>query len=347
MAQSDICPQQKNCTACTSQTDGFFTCRWCIATNACYPHVLINSACANVGDVVSTPFNCPVEPFSRAPYSDVTARNSLFLSAAAYSPTPAACLQQHMPTMVVYNQYDVLCDDRNNSCWAYTAVSTSDRRVVISFRGTRGFEQLALEIFHGAEGTFGKMVDFAAGGKVIDYFSYAFYAMWNSGLQRDLADLNQRYNDYQLWIVGHSLGGALASMTSALVVTKGLWNFATVHLMTFGQPRVGDISYAQIVEENVAYRYRVVHEHDIVPHIPPEIPDGVVDSPIHHRFEVWYDNDMSYGSPFILCFQPEDLHCSSAHLDLSVFDHLSYFGTSVGDYGRDNCTGPFDFGFPT
>lgn len=107
-----------------------------------------------------------------------------------------------MPDMQVYSQFDVPCDDHNNSCWAYTAVSHTERRVVLSFRGTRGFEQLALEILNGAEGSLGEMVDFAAGGKVLKYFSNAFYAIWNAGMLKDLAYLNLHNEGYQLWVFG-------------------------------------------------------------------------------------------------------------------------------------------------
>lgn len=136
-------------------------------------------------------------------------------------------------------------------------------------------------------------------------------------------------------------------MMSALVTTKALWNNAAVHLMTFGQPRVGNAAYAQVVEQYIGYRYRVVHEYDVVPHIPPPIPGGISDGPFHHRFEVWYNNDMSHASSFTVCKQAEDLHCSGAHYDVSVTDHLYYYGVEVADYGRANCSGPFDFGTRT
>ena len=136
----------------------------------------------------------------------------------------------------------------------------------------------------------------------------------------------------------------MASMTAGLVTTKGLWNIVKVHLITFGQPRVGDISYAQVIERNVAYRYRVVHEYDLVPHIPPQISGHLLDTPFHHRYEVWYDNNMGHKSPFIVCLQAEDPHCSDSHIDVSILDHLAYFGVHVGRFGRANCSDPFDFG---
>lgn len=106
-----------------------------------------------------------------------------------------------MPDMLLYTQYIVPCDFRNDTCLSFTAVSPTQRRVVISFRGTNNFEQLALEVMNGAQGTFGEMVNFPAGGRVLEYFNDAFFALWNAGLQRDLAYLKLRFYDYDLWVL--------------------------------------------------------------------------------------------------------------------------------------------------
>lgn len=105
-----------------------------------------------------------------------------------------------MNDMVLYSQYEIPCDSQADTCRAFTAVSLSQRRVVVSFRGTLGFEQLAFEIINGAEGTLGEMTDFPAGGKVLYYFSNAFFAIWNAGLERDLTSLKKKYGDFQLWV---------------------------------------------------------------------------------------------------------------------------------------------------
>jgi hypothetical protein len=42
-----------------------------------------------------------------------------------------------------------------------------------------------------------------------------------------------------------------------------------VHLMTFGQPRIGNAVFASYFAKIVPNTIRVTHEHDIVPHLPP------------------------------------------------------------------------------
>ncbi len=57
------------------------------------------------------------------------------------------------------------------------------------------------------------------------------------------------YVNYQ--VVGHSLGGALASLCAALIIKLNIYPAEHVKLMTMGQPRVGDIAYAKAHDELV------------------------------------------------------------------------------------------------
>ncbi|MEL6814555.1 MAG: lipase family protein [Cyanobacteria bacterium J06598_3] len=70
-----------------------------------------------------------------------------------------------------------------------------------------------------------------------------------------------------LYITGHSLGGALATMAAAALVDH---NIAVAGVYTFGQPRVGDRTFVSQLNQNTGGRvYRFVNNNDIVPHVPP------------------------------------------------------------------------------
>lgn len=59
---------------------------------------------------------------------------------------------------------------------------------------------------------------------------------------------------------GHSLGGALASLAAIRTVLDGVRNSNQIKLITFGQPRTGDTTYAFNHDRLVPYSYRLVNE---------------------------------------------------------------------------------------
>lgn len=88
-----------------------------------------------------------------------------------------------------------------------------------------------------------------------------------------LEELIEKYPKYQLTLVGHSLGGALAALASLEYHYRG-W---TPKVTTFGEPRVGNFALTQYFDRafptqkqpdtNSTYR-RVTHAGDPVPLLP-------------------------------------------------------------------------------
>lgn len=92
-----------------------------------------------------------------------------------------------------------------------------------------------------------------------------------------LKELHQRYPDYPVHLVGHSLGGAVAALAALeLKVVMGVDN---VVVTTFGEPRVGNEGFVQYLDavfalkeghkpvEEQTYR-RLTHVDDPVPLLP-------------------------------------------------------------------------------
>jgi hypothetical protein len=74
------------------------------------------------------------------------------------------------------------------------------------------------------------------------------------------------YNKKPLWVVGHSLGGALATLAAFRLVTDGV----SVHQVeVFGSPRVGNESFADVYKSKVPQTFRWVHENDLITMVPP------------------------------------------------------------------------------
>lgn len=79
--------------------------------------------------------------------------------------------------------------------------------------------------------------------------------------------LNQLPADKPLFITGHSLGGALATLAALDVARNTVFSSPVVY--TFAAPRVGDPSFVQTYNYTVHTHWRFQNEFDIVPHLPP------------------------------------------------------------------------------
>lgn len=91
-----------------------------------------------------------------------------------------------------------------------------------------------------------------------------FNRIW-SGFQDFVLAAVKLHNPDHIHCVGHSLGGALASMNAELLSGMG----RSVALYTFGAPRVGTIGFAQSMTSALQGRIkRVYHPADPVPMIP-------------------------------------------------------------------------------
>ncbi|KAG8471130.1 hypothetical protein KFE25_009551 [Diacronema lutheri] len=149
--------------------------------------------------------------------------------------------------------------------------------------------------------------------------------------------------DAALVVVGHSLGGAVA-VIAALQLAKADGAKPPAAVFTFGEPRIGNAAFALFYEAAAAHwaTWRVTHEHDLVPHLPPRsmLVPFVLDY-AHHTREVWYHaaNASAPDAPaqHRLCSAKvgEDFDCADSVwvYELSIADHLHYLGQTVGVIG--------------
>lgn len=72
----------------------------------------------------------------------------------------------------------------------------------------------------------------------------------------------------RLFVTGHSLGGALATLSAPDASENG--GFPQPIVYTFGSPRVGDPEYARAFGEKAAESFRVYNALDAVPMLPPQ-----------------------------------------------------------------------------
>jgi triacylglycerol lipase len=75
----------------------------------------------------------------------------------------------------------------------------------------------------------------------------------------------------RLFIAGHSLGGALATVALPDIAARMNWNVSAVY--TYGSPRIGDKGFVTAFNHHYGKRsFRVINIEDVVGSIPPPVP---------------------------------------------------------------------------
>jgi triacylglycerol lipase len=142
------------------------------------------------------------------------------------------------------------------------AVAADAKKVIVAFRGTKD----VLDFLTDARFAFSEYAP--AGtvrGRVHTGFLLALDVVW---ARLDAAIRAARDRNQSIWVTGHSLGAALATLAVARLRNAGV----DVHgLYTFGSPAVGDAEFARTFDTATRGRvFRYVNDLDIVTHCPPE-----------------------------------------------------------------------------
>jgi len=225
-----------------------------------------------------------------------------------------------------------------STCLGYFGVDTVKHQIVIGFRGTLVGGLSDLIAGQLIEEIVGAVVDLLTGGvqlwgdlpdvKVASYYGEAAPLL----MDMTLSALNfmEKYPGYSVLVTGHSLGGALASIT-ATNLQRSLKGQREIYLVTFGQPRTGNSAYAEYVDKMlVNSSFRVVANKDLVPHVPLEIIGAY-----HHGVEIWYPAGGEYPGNvpcnYMECTaSDEDTQCSDGLLlPDSLYDHIHTYWCAV------------------
>ncbi|WP_410768567.1 lipase family protein [Fontibacillus sp. BL9] len=92
------------------------------------------------------------------------------------------------------------------------------------------------------------------------------YSSARDGIMSALTNLSP---DKTLYITGHSLGAALATLCAIDLAANTV--FSSPVLYTFGSPRVGNPAFAKAFTNYVERSYRIANQFDIVTYAPPSI----------------------------------------------------------------------------
>ena len=96
-----------------------------------------------------------------------------------------------------------------------------------------------------------------------------FTDIYSSARSEIIATLSKLSQSKNLYITGHSLGGALATLCAIDIAANT--PFTSPTLFTYGSPRVGDPDFAKAFKKLVPNSLRIANLFDVVPYAPPQI----------------------------------------------------------------------------
>ena len=147
----------------------------------------------------------------------------------------------------------------NDPAGLQVLVAANDESMVIAFQGSKQIiDWFANFYFLQRDATRG------VAGKVHQGFAMVLDSEWEQLVET--IETFRRPNQ-SIWVSGHSLGAALATLTVARLNQAG---YSPAPFYTHASPRVGDGAFAQqFYEQTQGRHYRFANGVDIVPHLPP------------------------------------------------------------------------------
>jgi len=184
-------------------------------------------------------------------------RNAWWLMDAAFLSYSSSAAIKHEFQKVAGAAVHVFSGKRSTQCY----VASTDEWLVLTFRGTQvdDFWQSVLDWTIDAR--FVPVLD-SHGDWVHAGFKSAMAEVW-----RDVSEHIRTLQGQQhrpLWICGHSLGAALATVAANLCADDPALGFAGLY--TFGSPRVGDRRFGAEIKPHAVFRFQ--NDSDLVTHVP-------------------------------------------------------------------------------
>ena len=205
---------------------------------------------------------------------------------------------------------------------ALVGVYSNTRRLFVSFRGSTNIQNWIDNV------QFSLTCPYQNNDICVETGFYKVFEAMMPQVEKAVASAVTQYNIDTILFTGHSLGGAVATLTAFYMKDRVSQN---IELITFGSPRVGNAAFAaDFAASNVGVSYRITHAYDMVPHVPQMI--------LHYNHishEVWYNEE---NSAYRECddMYEEDPECSNSCAPLqctSVSDHLYYLNVTMGSDG--------------
>jgi predicted lipase len=183
---------------------------------------------------------------------------SIWLCAAAYCETntyQTRTFKGYSTGFVVTN----VIDDKGEDVQGFVGYLPSQSSIYVTFRGSTSISDwannldLILTSYPKCDDCKVHKGFYVAQQSVISYVLHSVEA------------LRQKFPSYTVVVTGHSLGAAMATLTTIDLIDAGI---SPIRMFHFGSPRVGNTNFANFASAKIDDRNRNTHHRDMVPHIP-------------------------------------------------------------------------------
>ena len=161
-----------------------------------------------------------------------------------------------IPTKVIYNPV--------NDVNGYVGYLPSDNSIYVAFRGTES--PLNWQINFDSD-----LVNYDMFPECDCQVHKGFYeavGTVSDDIITEIQRLQKEFPTYAVKVTGHSLGAALAQVTTMYLIKADI---QVSNMINFGQPRIGDKKYAEFTKATFPDQWRVTHHQDIVPQSPSQL----------------------------------------------------------------------------
>ncbi|PHT38547.1 hypothetical protein CQW23_22120 [Capsicum baccatum] len=185
------------------------------------------------------------------------------------------------PTFIK-SEFDKLCflDNKSTDTEATLWRDSARKRLVVAFRGTEQtkWKDLVTDLMLVPAGLNPERIggDFKEEVQVHSGFLSAYDSVRIRLISLIKKAIDYRDDDLDLpnkwhvYVTGHSLGGALATLLALELSSSQLAKRGAIRvtMYNFGSPRVGNKKFAEVYNEKVKDSWRVVNHRDIIPTVP-------------------------------------------------------------------------------
>ncbi|KAH3671466.1 hypothetical protein WICMUC_004598 [Wickerhamomyces mucosus] len=216
----------------------------------------------------------------------------------------------------------------------YIALNHDWKKLLIVIRGTRSFKDSIVDLNSDLV-SYGDDQD---GLRVHKGFYCSYLKTWNE-IKHLIKFQYSKYPDYGILIMGHSMGGAIASFLT-LKLNKEF--DGKVFGVTMGQPMIGNDNFTTYMNHELNLKnvhkkssklLRITHKNDPViklPWRPDQYSTNVIGNVYTHSSNEVFINDLGPHLPEIEnvyhCIGSTDLHCSyGKSFPNDNTEHLNYF----------------------